>query len=958
MGEIRRISAKDASEWQRWKRKSRIVWQHWAQRARCEACEQLDSRIADIEAKFQELEVPLGPGWTPVRREKASSPLVTAQAQRDTQADVTLENPKEVTPCGALEEPAPGSGNRDKPVRTATEGSSNHPDAQSTTGGATQRCKLSQASHPLTPGKVSRGQLTMGRTAKVAQNALALPTARGHQGSSGLVAEVGAPQCTEVVYCKGATVAQSLKLVEECERTARPVHRLWVLHVGLPDLLAAKGEEVVSRVEEWCEGRGRSVLTCSIPEVTQRGGETRAGIVMANAQLKKLCKRRRIPFLDLAANGLDNNFSTDEVRWLAFYGEQTPRLQPLCGVSSGQSAMQLRKTTPESENPNAAPGATQTNQLENQSTRPGTKRGAKKQRLNGSTDQGDHTGAFKQETANAGPCLGADSDVVDVVVSDPFAERLIDKRTATSTSTPPTIATVTRDEPPQAPVSGESAGRPRSRTHHRHRGKEASRFAVGFPNMNGARGALKWEELYRLMGEEEFSLYAVAETHLWDLEEPASGNGLVLGRHREPPWICSERSVCVDRLRATGDLLGIAAAACVVYLSVQHTRLQQNVELIACILNSARRYATDKELVILGYFNGHLAELDGYMNRNGLLVLQLADQLNLKMANLTQGSAMAIDYALVSPRLAGFLRRINVDEEGVHSLSSDHNRLRLDFPRSHQATNSAEQARASQHLVTRNSDAATGVLNQPQYGFNVHDRRPCDTCSCFRGAPLDGATYPATMAEAVKFATEYHERARSVPRQYILHAGLQDVIRGNPDEMTNALDSMPTGRTGTLTICSIPEITSRGDARISHTNLDETPGGAPDQQAAQYPHMESGKRKRKSPLYPEPAEDATSTICTNQPKWTGGAPDQQAAHQLSGGAARDGGHRGACPNKVLLVTLTAAGRSPKIIIIITGRSETRGSCRRRWLRLRAQCTPPNARFYSIYRGVSRLYQQQ
>lgn len=69
----------------------------------------------------------------------------------------------------------------------------------------------------------------------------------------------------------------------------------------------------------------------------------------------------------------------------------------------------------------------------------------------------------------------------------------------------------------------------------------------------------------------------------------------------------------------------------------------------------------------------------------------------------------------------------------------------------------------------------------------------------------------ATMAETVKYATEYHERARDVPRQYILHAGLQDAIRGNPDELTNALDSMPTGRPGTLTICSIPEITSRGD---------------------------------------------------------------------------------------------------------------------------------------------------
>lgn len=57
------------------------------------------------------------------------------------------------------------------------------------------------------------------------------------------------------------------------------------------------------------------MLLCSIPEVTQRGGETRARIVMANAQLKKLCKRRRIRFLDLTANGLDNHFSADGVSY-------------------------------------------------------------------------------------------------------------------------------------------------------------------------------------------------------------------------------------------------------------------------------------------------------------------------------------------------------------------------------------------------------------------------------------------------------------------------------------------------------------------------------------------------------------------------------------------------------------------------------------------------------------------
>lgn len=114
-----------------------------AQRARCEACEQLEGRIADIEAKVQELEVPLGPGW----REKASAPLGTGQARRETQADATPEELKEATPDSTLEELAQGSGDRDKveeqhqstspgnqPGMTTAEGSSNHPDAQSTTG--------------------------------------------------------------------------------------------------------------------------------------------------------------------------------------------------------------------------------------------------------------------------------------------------------------------------------------------------------------------------------------------------------------------------------------------------------------------------------------------------------------------------------------------------------------------------------------------------------------------------------------------------------------------------------------------------------------------------------------------------------------------------------------------------------------------------------------------------------
>ncbi|KAH9360855.1 hypothetical protein HPB48_009351 [Haemaphysalis longicornis] len=323
-----------------------------AQRARCEACEQLDGRIADIEAKIQELEVPLGPGGTPGRRKKASSPLGTGQARQETQADATPEELKEATPDSTCEELAQGSGYRDKveeqhqstssgnqPGMTAAEGSSNHPDAQSTTGADDTTLKATQSEPPADAREREQGAGDDGVHQKNTPSSRTVAQPKRHKSpwlrpppgvtkevvvvgdanvgllAKGLVSEVGAPQCIEAVYCKGATVAQSLKLVEEYERAARPVHRLWVLHVGLPDLLAAKGEEVLSRVEEWCEGRGRSVLICSIPEVTRRGGETRARVVMANGQLKKLCKRRRIRFLDLSANGSDDHFAADGVSY-------------------------------------------------------------------------------------------------------------------------------------------------------------------------------------------------------------------------------------------------------------------------------------------------------------------------------------------------------------------------------------------------------------------------------------------------------------------------------------------------------------------------------------------------------------------------------------------------------------------------------------------------------------------
>lgn len=139
-------------------------------------------------------------------------------------------------------------------------------------------------------------------------------------GNVGLVAQslverVGATNSVEVLYNKGATVADARRLMQEYEQAARALPRMWILHVGLTDLLRAKEEEVVRQLEKLSENRERPLIICAIPEVTQRGGETRARIVLTNAQLKRMCKQRRIRFADTTVNGFANDFTVDGVSY-------------------------------------------------------------------------------------------------------------------------------------------------------------------------------------------------------------------------------------------------------------------------------------------------------------------------------------------------------------------------------------------------------------------------------------------------------------------------------------------------------------------------------------------------------------------------------------------------------------------------------------------------------------------
>ncbi|KAL3245618.1 hypothetical protein MRX96_046835 [Rhipicephalus microplus] len=129
----------------------------------------------------------------------------------------------------------------------------------------------------------------------------------------------------------------------------------------------------------------------------------------------------------------------------------------------------------------------------------------------------------------------------------------------------------------------------------------------------------------------------------------------------------------------TSGLMGIPSAVCVVYMAVQGAHYAENERLLECVLEDAECLAGCREVLILGDFNGHISELDGYTDANGKVLIRLSERLQLKILNnisrceaqttwFARGSATSIDYALASNELAKVLQRLHIDEEGAHSI--------------------------------------------------------------------------------------------------------------------------------------------------------------------------------------------------------------------------------------------------------------------------------------------------
>ncbi|KAH7980847.1 hypothetical protein HPB49_019628 [Dermacentor silvarum] len=256
--------------------------------------------------------------------------------------------------------------------------------------------------------------------------------------------------------------------------------------------------------------------------------------------------------------------------------------------------------------------------------------------------------------------------------------------------------------------------------------------------MHGARKRSKWEELYQMLDAEDMLLYAVAETHLLGIEEPpvdlkwqwagcnrvqgarkGGGVGILWRSDAGNIWTKLE-GPCNEHMWLAGSILGMPVIMAVLYLSVDRGQNVENQDIIQCIAEHVGCWGSNREVLVMGDFNGHVQLIDGYQDRNGGLMLQLAERLSLEVANLrpdcigettwsARNSRSCIDYALTSPNLTAHMTRVHVGESGQFSLGSNHNRIALTFSASaHRVHRTDRRKSVRQYLPATSFERVAG----------------------------------------------------------------------------------------------------------------------------------------------------------------------------------------------------------------------------------------------------------
>ncbi|KAH9378350.1 hypothetical protein HPB48_013587 [Haemaphysalis longicornis] len=119
------------------------------------------------------------------------------------------------------------------------------------------------------------------------------------------------PGVVGLLYGKKATTATALKYIASYKRKARPIHRRYVLHVSLVEILRRTPEEIIHTLNASSADSVDGFAVCSIPDVATKGAGVRAAILLANASIKKWCRRTHHRFIDLSTGWQDTMLEKD-----------------------------------------------------------------------------------------------------------------------------------------------------------------------------------------------------------------------------------------------------------------------------------------------------------------------------------------------------------------------------------------------------------------------------------------------------------------------------------------------------------------------------------------------------------------------------------------------------------------------------------------------------------------------
>ena len=123
----------------------------------------------------------------------------------------------------------------------------------------------------------------------------------------------------------------------------------------------------------------------------------------------------------------------------------------------------------------------------------------------------------------------------------------------------------------------------------------------------------------------------------------------------------------------------------VVYMTVEGERAVRENTAKYAVVRKVMNEHRDERMIVMGDMNAHIGLLGERMNRNGEMLAEFVDEMNLENLNETlaegrvtwraRNQESAIDYMLVNGRMREAVTRMWIDEDGMIDVVSDHNML-------------------------------------------------------------------------------------------------------------------------------------------------------------------------------------------------------------------------------------------------------------------------------------------